>query len=448
MLGIRKGTGLFIAAIMVASCGDADWFSLPDLDVPDEALSGISADALSLADVNPAAGEIGCRSATTLGALATCLRDTMPISGSEGYRAPSSTALGDIRTAVSRMLNGNCNFVLGGSIASVMELRPFTDAENGKTYCVLLEKGDANGDGYLDRGWGTFIVDPAASRELSHQAPHPLADLDTELQAIELFKRTESRSFLMCGAHRNANAGQACDSSYRKADCAHDTGSLFFAAAREISAFYGARPHHQIQWHGMASDSCEGVTAYISPGLAGAPPADSPARTLDSEAERANPLWRVTMPGSGTCGLNATDNVEGRHLNGISVESACSTEPTTTNGKFLHVEQKREARDPSLWVTPVTRAFPIPSPTPPTSLAASAQPGRINLTWVASNGASRYEVRRSTTSGGPYAVVATVNATSWADTNVVTRQQYFYVVAAANSLGTSAPSNQAVVRAR
>ncbi|HVK70542.1 MAG TPA: fibronectin type III domain-containing protein [Polyangium sp.] len=438
MLGIRKGTGLLVVAILVASCGDAEWFSLTDLDVPDEALSGISAEAL----------EIGCRSATTLGALATCLRETMPILNSEGYVPPSAAALGEIRTAVSRMLNGHCDFALGANIAPVMELRPFRDADNGKQYCLLLERGDTNGDGYVDRGWGTFIVDPSASREISHQAPHPLADLDTEVQAIDIFKRTDSRSFLLCGAHRNANAASACDSSYRKADCAHDTGGMFFAASREIATFYGTRSHTQIQWHGMGSDTCEGVTAYISPGLASAPAPNAPVRRLDAEAEAANPAWRVTLPGSGTCGLNATDNVEGRHLNGIAFESACSVEPTTTTGTFIHVEQKREARDASLWINPVTRTFPIPNPTPPTALTANTLSGRVNLSWVASNGASRYEVRRSTTSGGPYAVVATVNATSWTDTNVVTRLRYFYVVAAANSLGTSAPSNQVVARAR
>lgn len=438
MLVIREGTGVLVAAIMVTSCGDAEWFSWTDHRVSGDAAIGVSTEGL----------EVGCASATTLGALAACIRDTMPVSGSEGYVPPSTTALGEIRTAVSRMLNGHCDFELGASIASVLELRPFRDAENGKQYCVLLERLDANGDGFVDRGWGTFIVDPAASRELSHQAPHPLADLDTEVQAIELFKRTDSRSFLLCGAHRNANTDRACDSNYRQADCAHDTGSMFFAVAREIAAFYGARPHNQIQWHGMGSDTCEGVTAYISPGLASMPPADSPARRLDAEAEAANPRWSVKIPGSGACGLNATDNVEGRHLNGVAVESACSVEPTSTTGKFIHVEQKQEARDPSLWVTPVNRTFPIPNPTPPTSLVANTLPGRVDLTWVASNGASRYEVRRSTTSSGPYDIVATVTTTSWADTNVVTRSRYFYVVAAANPLGTSTPSNQVIVRAR
>ncbi|MDI3290587.1 fibronectin type III domain-containing protein [Polyangium sp. 15x6] len=439
MRAIRKGTGACVVTMFMASCGYEDWFVRTDESAPAHAI-GVATSAI-------ATSEIGCRPAETLRELAACIRDTMPKSGSEGYNPPSPTALADLRTAVSRMLNGHCDFALGASIAPIMDLRTFRDVENGKTYCVLLEDSDANGDGIVDRGWGTFIVDPTASREVSHQAPHPLADVDTDLQAIEIFKRTDSRSFLLCGAHRNANALLACDADYRKADCAHDTGGLFYTASREISAFYGSRQHHQVQWHGMGTDTCPGVTVYISPGLASAPAANALVRTLDTEAEATNPTWSITMPGSGTCGLNATDNVEGRFLNGVVNDQVCGTAATTASGTFIHVEQKREARDPLLWLTPVTRTFPIPDPTPPTSLAAAATPGRITLSWVASNGASRYEVRRSVINGGPYNAVATVSATSWVDTNVVSRTRYFYVVAAANSRGTSAPTSPASARA-
>ncbi|MRG91884.1 fibronectin type III domain-containing protein [Polyangium spumosum] len=435
---IRKGTGLLVAVVMVAACGGGEWFGRTDVDGANEEPIGVSTEAL----------EIPCAAAPTLEALVACVRDAMPVRGSEGYVAPSATALAEIGDAVTRMMNGYCDFELGASIAPIMRLRTFTDGENGKKYCVMLEVVDGNGDGFVDRGWGTFIVDPSASRELSHQAPHPLSDLDTELEAVGLFKRTDARSFLLCGAHRHANGTRACDRDYQKADCAHDAGSMFFVASREIARFYGSRPHHQIQWHGMGTDTCEGVTAYLSPGMTGAPPADSPVRTLDAEVEAAHPTWSVKMPGSGTCTLNATDNVEGRHLNGVSPDSVCSTAATSTSGRFIHVEQKREARDPLLWVTPVTRAFPIPTPTPPTSVNATASGGGVTVSWVASTGASSYAVQRGTTSGGPYEVVANVSTTSWVDTNVVSRFRYYYVVTATNSRGTSAPSSQVVVRAR
>ena len=59
---------------------------------------------------------------------------------------------------------------------------------------VLMEVRDANSNGSVDRGWGTFIVNNDAMRELSHQAPHPISDSTTEIQAITIFKENDSRS--------------------------------------------------------------------------------------------------------------------------------------------------------------------------------------------------------------------------------------------------------------
>jgi autotransporter-associated beta strand protein len=86
-----------------------------------------------------------------------------------------------------------------------------------------------------------------------------------------------------------------------------------------------------------------------------------------------------------------------------------------------------------------------PTPPTPTGLAATAGVGRVTLRWEPSAGdtAQGYRIQRSTTSGGPYATIA-----SWADntfpgrtdTGVVNGTTYYYVVAANNASGTSANS--------
>src|SRR4029434_8972862 len=111
-----------------------------------------------------------------LESLATCIRNQMPKGGPNGFVAPNAAEQADWRAVVNRMLRGLCDFTLPASLRGIMQIRTFTDSANGRNYCVLLEvrAADGNGsvgNGSVDRGWGTFIVNNGAMRELSHQAP-------------------------------------------------------------------------------------------------------------------------------------------------------------------------------------------------------------------------------------------------------------------------------------
>ncbi len=184
---------------------------------------------------------LACSSSTTLEALATCIRNQMPQSGSNSYVAPTAAQQNDWRTVVTEMLQGTCTATLPASLTGVMQRGTFTDSGNGRSYCVLMEIQDANNNGFVDRGWGTFVVYNAATRELSHQAPHPISDSTTEIQAVTIFKETDSRSYLMSGAHRSANsASSSCQGSYGSADAAHNTNNMFHATNQELIAHYGA----------------------------------------------------------------------------------------------------------------------------------------------------------------------------------------------------------------
>ena len=83
------------------------------------------------------------------------------------------------------------------------------------------------------------------------------------------------------------------------------------------------------------------------------------------------------------------------------------------------------------------------APAPPTNLAASGGNQQVSLTWTGSNGATSYNVKRGTTSGGPYTTVASPAGTSYTDSSVTNGTTYFYVVTAVDSTGESSNSNQA-----
>jgi cellulose 1,4-beta-cellobiosidase len=71
----------------------------------------------------------------------------------------------------------------------------------------------------------------------------------------------------------------------------------------------------------------------------------------------------------------------------------------------------------------------------------TARPGRaqVAISWNASPGANSYNVKRSGTSGGPYALIASTAATSHSDEGLASGT-YYYVVTAISSYGESAHS--------
>jgi poly(hydroxyalkanoate) depolymerase family esterase len=78
-------------------------------------------------------------------------------------------------------------------------------------------------------------------------------------------------------------------------------------------------------------------------------------------------------------------------------------------------------------------ALPVP-PTPDGLIATAVSSGQINLVWNVSAGATSYNVKRSTTNGGPYLVIASGSTTTnFNDTGLVAATTYYYVVSALNA---------------
>jgi fibronectin type 3 domain-containing protein len=89
-------------------------------------------------------------------------------------------------------------------------------------------------------------------------------------------------------------------------------------------------------------------------------------------------------------------------------------------------------------------SWTLNTPAAPTGLTGAASPGQVSLAWNAVNGATGYQVKRSTTSGSGYANVGSpVTGTSYLDTGLVNGTAYYYVVAASNNAGAGANSAQA-----
>lgn len=85
--------------------------------------------------------------------------------------------------------------------------------------------------------------------------------------------------------------------------------------------------------------------------------------------------------------------------------------------------------------TDTTAAVPL--------LSATIVGEQVNLKWGAITGATGYNLKRSSTSGGPYtAIAANTGSVSYVDSSVTAGSTYYYVVSSLNATGESANSNQ------
>jgi poly(hydroxyalkanoate) depolymerase family esterase len=98
----------------------------------------------------------------------------------------------------------------------------------------------------------------------------------------------------------------------------------------------------------------------------------------------------------------------------------------------------------------VNQQWAILSPTAPafpTGLSAvAAGSTTASLTWNAVTGATSYNLKRSTTNGGPYSIIASgVTATNYSDSGLAGGTTYYYVVSAMVSINETLNSAQATV---
>src|SRR3569833_1435020 len=86
-------------------------------------------------------------------------------------------------------------------------------------------------------------------------------------------------------------------------------------------------------------------------------------------------------------------------------------------------------------------------PAVPPNVIAAAENEQIALTWNEAPGAISYNVKRSTSNGGPYATLTKKNKTKNNNTKVSGGTTYYYVVSAVNPSGESANSAQTTAAA-
>jgi len=261
------------------------------------------------------------------------LRNLTFESNSGLYVAPTAVQQSAFSAAAGSLLSGNLALAETQAAALDYEIVEFTDNASGDVYHGLRELNNSP-----TRGWGSFYVDLDATREALIEVPHPRFDTNSWDVAARAYQESDSRGFLMAGAHRNAN-GQGT------ADVAHLDESIF----QEVHEAWNGTEGERTAWsiHGFDADKHSfpaGTDAVLSNGDGSI---SSEVVALDSELteegflsfayntlDQDDPL-NVAVNGSETgttfSSLGGTTNVQGIHSRSL-------------DGVFVHVELEQSIR--------------------------------------------------------------------------------------------------------
>ena len=272
------------------------------------------------------------------------------------------------------------------------------------------------------------------------------------VEAIDYFVDLKERHGLNIVAINASWGGGGYSRSLHEAVIrAAKAGILFVAAAGNEGLnndTAGSYPANLDTTKGTSSESAAPYDAVISVAAINnsgglAPFSNYGAANVDIGAPGVRIL--STYPGNYLAYMDGT-SMATPHVTG-AIALYCSTHPGASAESVRQAILGSAIATPSLAAKTVTGGrlnlgtIATPAPGTPTGVMATAGSGFVALKWNAVAGADRYIVKRSTTPGGPYAVIANnVTSGSYTNTGLVNGTTYRYVVAAQNVGGVSSDS--------
>lgn len=155
--------------------------------------------------------------------------------------------------------------------------------------------------------------------------------------------------------------------------------------------------------------------------------------------------------------LTLTGNTGRLYLNGnlVGTNPAMTLKPSSLGSTTLNYLGKSQFNDPYLdgsvddlriycraLAAGEIVALANPSPTSPAELSTIPDDGAVTLRWQLAEGATVYNIKRSTQGGGPYTTVASgVVGDSYTDGSLSNNVRYFYIVTGSNPSGESTTSS-------
>jgi len=137
------------------------------------------------------------------------LEEHIPLANSDTYIVPDEKEQLAFVELVSSIETRN--FLRASELAKEYDysLTRFLDQGDGNAASHLLQELDP-----LPKGWGLYALREKRTNNIIVEAPHPLADIRSDLVALDIYRALNARALLIAGAHRDANPDGLADVSH------------------------------------------------------------------------------------------------------------------------------------------------------------------------------------------------------------------------------------------
>ena len=160
--------------------------------------------------------------------------------------------------------------------------------------------------------------------------------------------------------------------------------------------------------------------------------ANDPLAT-DDQPFRGKALFWVTRYGNFLIGINRSQNKTYQLQTPSNFLSATNLITGLNMSGPIYIAPQSTV---ILFLSSATNSNPVPMAPLSLNAAGNASPA-IALDWSAASGATGYNVKRATSSGGPYTIIANLTGTNYTDSAVSRGVTYYYVVSGTNANGES-----------
>jgi Glycoside hydrolase family 44 len=188
---------------------------------------------------------------------------------------------------------------------------------------------------------------------------------------------------------------------------------------------------------------CGGSSASAGGGGRGNPPATPTGLAATPSNHQVSLTWNTTTTAS-SYNVKRSTTSGGPYTHVANATVSNDTDTGLANGTtYYYVVSAVNANGESANSSEVSGTPNIPPPAVPTGLTATAANLQVALAWNAITGATSYNVKRATTTGGPYAKVGSSTVATYTETGLSNGTAYYYVVSAVNANGESGNSTEA-----